>query len=68
MQYHLQRLPGYDKWAIEKETGPHIEAFQDQKEKLGWRIGTVERNNYEESRRARDSNCKSPDRGIFEDV
>lgn len=34
MQYHLQRLPGYDKWAIEKETGPHIEAFQDQKEKL----------------------------------
>lgn len=30
----LQRLPGYDKWIIEKENRPYIEAFQDNKEKL----------------------------------
>ncbi|XP_022892282.1 tRNA (guanine(9)-N1)-methyltransferase [Olea europaea var. sylvestris] len=34
MQNHLQRLPGYDKWVIEKEDRSYIEAFQDQKEKL----------------------------------
>lgn len=34
MQNHLQRLPGYDKWLIEKEDRSYIEAFQDQKEKL----------------------------------
>ncbi|KAL2473523.1 hypothetical protein Fot_49289 [Forsythia ovata] len=34
MQNHLQRLPGYDKWIIEKENRSYIEAFQDQKEKL----------------------------------
>ncbi|KAH0461284.1 hypothetical protein IEQ34_008859 [Dendrobium chrysotoxum] len=30
----LQRLPGYDKWIIEKENRPYIEVFQDHKEKL----------------------------------
>ncbi|PKU80971.1 tRNA (guanine(9)-N1)-methyltransferase [Dendrobium catenatum] len=30
----LQRLPGYDKWIIEKESRPYIEVFQDHKEKL----------------------------------
>ncbi|XP_055827472.1 tRNA (guanine(9)-N1)-methyltransferase [Solanum dulcamara] len=34
MQDQLQRLPGFDKWLIEKENGPYIEAFQDQKERL----------------------------------
>lgn len=34
MQNHLQRLPGYDKWLIEKVDRSYIEAFQDQKEKL----------------------------------
>ncbi|KAL5576360.1 hypothetical protein UlMin_018059 [Ulmus minor] len=30
----LQRLPGYEKWIIEKENGSYIEAFQEQKENL----------------------------------
>ncbi|XP_020596859.1 tRNA methyltransferase 10 homolog A-like, partial [Phalaenopsis equestris] len=30
----LQRLPGYDKWIIEKENRSYIEAFQDHKEML----------------------------------
>lgn len=34
MQDQLQRLPGFDKWLIEKENRPYIEAFQDQKERL----------------------------------
>ncbi|KAM3328157.1 tRNA (guanine(9)-N1)-methyltransferase [Capsicum galapagoense] len=34
MQDQLQRLPGFDKWIIEKENRPYIEAFQDQKERL----------------------------------
>ncbi|CAN4126997.1 unnamed protein product [Withania somnifera] len=34
MQDQLQRLPGFDKWIIEKENRPFIEAFQDQKERL----------------------------------
>ncbi|KAL3323347.1 hypothetical protein AABB24_037800 [Solanum stoloniferum] len=34
MQAQLQRLPGFDKWVIEKENRPYIEAFQDQKERL----------------------------------
>ncbi|XP_019224297.1 PREDICTED: tRNA (guanine(9)-N1)-methyltransferase [Nicotiana attenuata] len=34
MQDQLQRLPGFDKWIIEKENRPYIDAFQDQKERL----------------------------------
>ncbi|KAL0443056.1 UNVERIFIED_CONTAM: tRNA methyltransferase 10A [Sesamum latifolium] len=34
MQNQLLRIPGYDKWVIEKEDRSYIEAFQDQKEKL----------------------------------
>ncbi|XP_059624861.1 tRNA (guanine(9)-N1)-methyltransferase [Cornus florida] len=34
MESQLQRLPGFEKWVIEKETQPYIEAFQDQKENL----------------------------------
>lgn len=34
MQAQLQRLPGFDKWVIEKENRPYIEAFEDQKERL----------------------------------
>ncbi|CAN4114617.1 unnamed protein product [Withania somnifera] len=34
MQDQLQRLPGFDKWIIEKENQPYIEAFQAQKERL----------------------------------
>ncbi|PKA59813.1 tRNA (guanine9-N1)-methyltransferase [Apostasia shenzhenica] len=30
----LLRLPGYDKWIIEKEDGSYFEAFQNQKENL----------------------------------
>ncbi|KAG0449206.1 hypothetical protein HPP92_027483 [Vanilla planifolia] len=30
----LQRLPGFDKWIIEKDDRSYIETFQDQKEKL----------------------------------
>ncbi|CAL9047447.1 tRNA (guanine(9)-N1)-methyltransferase isoform X1 [Musa acuminata AAA Group] len=31
---HLQRLPGYYKWIIEKESRSYIEAFQEQKDNL----------------------------------
>ncbi|KAK6124751.1 hypothetical protein DH2020_017151 [Rehmannia glutinosa] len=34
MQNQLQRIPGYDKWVIEKEDRSYVEAFQDQKENL----------------------------------
>nr|GMD92348.1 tRNA (guanine(9)-N1)-methyltransferase [Ipomoea batatas] len=34
MQNLLEKTPGYDKWLIEKESRPYIEAFQDQKENL----------------------------------
>ncbi|KAL0363115.1 UNVERIFIED_CONTAM: tRNA methyltransferase 10A [Sesamum calycinum] len=34
MQNQLLRIPGYDKWVIEKEDRSYIDAFQDQKEKL----------------------------------
>ncbi|KAL7130466.1 hypothetical protein ABFS83_13G136300 [Erythranthe nasuta] len=34
MHSQLLRIPGYDKWVMEKEDGSYIEAFQDQKEKL----------------------------------
>nr|DAD23675.1 TPA_asm: hypothetical protein HUJ06_025138 [Nelumbo nucifera] len=34
METQLQRLPGFDKWVIEKETRSYIEALQDQKENL----------------------------------
>ncbi|KAL3850965.1 hypothetical protein ACJIZ3_012847 [Penstemon smallii] len=34
MQNQLLRVPGYDKWAIEKESQSYVEAFKDQKEKL----------------------------------
>lgn len=30
----LQRLPGYDKWVIEKENRPYIEALENQKQNL----------------------------------
>jgi tRNA (guanine9-N1)-methyltransferase len=34
MENQLQRLPGFDKWSIEKESQSYIEALQDQKENL----------------------------------
>ncbi|PIN01223.1 tRNA methyltransferase [Handroanthus impetiginosus] len=34
MQNELLRIPGYDKWIIEKEDRSYVEAFQDQKENL----------------------------------
>ncbi|TVU28313.1 hypothetical protein EJB05_19826, partial [Eragrostis curvula] len=34
MATHLQRIPGYDKWIIEKEAKPYLEAFDDRKENL----------------------------------
>ncbi|XP_019179452.1 PREDICTED: tRNA (guanine(9)-N1)-methyltransferase isoform X2 [Ipomoea nil] len=34
MQNLLEKTPGYDKWLIEKESRPYIEAFEDQKEDL----------------------------------
>ncbi|XP_011040157.1 PREDICTED: tRNA (guanine(9)-N1)-methyltransferase-like isoform X1 [Populus euphratica] len=34
MENQLQRLPGFDKWIIEKESQSYIEALQDQKENL----------------------------------
>ncbi|XP_057471436.1 uncharacterized protein LOC130760229 [Actinidia eriantha] len=34
MEIQLKRLPGFDKWIIEKEDRPYIEAFQDHKEHL----------------------------------
>eukprot|EP00262_Sarcandra_glabra_P020748 TRINITY_DN8413_c0_g3_i3.p1 TRINITY_DN8413_c0_g3~~TRINITY_DN8413_c0_g3_i3.p1 ORF type:complete len:267 (+),score=43.98 TRINITY_DN8413_c0_g3_i3:31-801(+) len=34
METQLQRLPGFDKWLIQKEKQSYIEALQDQKENL----------------------------------
>ncbi|KAF5728833.1 hypothetical protein HS088_TW21G00987 [Tripterygium wilfordii] len=34
MEQQLQRLPGFDKWLIEKESQSYIEALQDQKQNL----------------------------------
>ncbi|KAJ1280798.1 hypothetical protein BS78_04G260500 [Paspalum vaginatum] len=34
MATHLQRIPGYDKWTIEKAAKPYLEAFEDRKENL----------------------------------
>ncbi len=34
MESQLKRLPGFDKWMIEKENRPYIEALKDQKENL----------------------------------
>ncbi|XP_021747281.1 tRNA (guanine(9)-N1)-methyltransferase-like [Chenopodium quinoa] len=34
MGIHLNRIPGFDKWLIEKEKQSYIEALQDQKENL----------------------------------
>lgn len=34
METQLQRLPGYDKWIIEKDNRPYIDTFHDQKEHL----------------------------------
>ncbi|KAF6153517.1 hypothetical protein GIB67_027384, partial [Kingdonia uniflora] len=34
IQTQLQRLPGFDKWIIEKESDSYIEALQDEKENL----------------------------------
>ncbi|CAN6280134.1 unnamed protein product [Urochloa humidicola] len=34
MATHLQRIPGYDKWIIEKAAKPYLEAFEDRKENL----------------------------------
>lgn len=34
MEIQLQRLPGFDKWIIEKENRSYIEALEDQKENL----------------------------------
>ena len=34
MGSRLQRLPGFDKWIIEKENRPYIEALQDEKHNL----------------------------------
>ncbi|KAB5551476.1 hypothetical protein DKX38_008787 [Salix brachista] len=34
MENQLQRLPGFDKWIIEKESQSYIDALQDQKENM----------------------------------
>ncbi|PAN07982.1 hypothetical protein PAHAL_1G378000 [Panicum hallii] len=34
MATHLQRIPGYDKWTIEKAAKPYLEAFEDRKGNL----------------------------------
>lgn len=34
MQNHLTRIPGYDRWLIEKEDQSYVEAFREQKENL----------------------------------
>ncbi|KAL5207708.1 hypothetical protein ABZP36_032143 [Zizania latifolia] len=34
MATHLQRIPGYDKWIIEKAAKPYLEAFEDRKDNL----------------------------------
>jgi len=34
MEIQLQRIPGFDKWIIEKEDKSYIEALQNQKENL----------------------------------
>ncbi|KAG8072211.1 hypothetical protein GUJ93_ZPchr0006g44933 [Zizania palustris] len=34
MATHLQRIPGYDKWFIEKVAKPYLEAFEDRKDNL----------------------------------
>jgi len=34
MATHLQRIPGYDKWIIEKAAKPYLEAFEGHKENL----------------------------------
>lgn len=34
MQKQLVKVPGYEKWFIEKENRPYIEAFESQKEDL----------------------------------
>lgn len=34
MERQLQRLPGFDKWIIDKDSRPYIETFEDQKEHL----------------------------------
>ncbi|KAM7501077.1 hypothetical protein LguiA_025491 [Lonicera macranthoides] len=34
MGSQLQRLPGFDKWIIDKDARPYIDTFQDQKENL----------------------------------
>uniref|UniRef100_A0A0A9G621 tRNA (guanine(9)-N(1))-methyltransferase n=1 Tax=Arundo donax TaxID=35708 RepID=A0A0A9G621_ARUDO len=34
MATHLQRIPGHDKWIIEKEAKAYLEAFEDRKENL----------------------------------
>ncbi|XP_072980977.1 tRNA (guanine(9)-N1)-methyltransferase [Typha angustifolia] len=34
IETQIQRLPGFDKWIIEKESTSYMEAFQDQKENL----------------------------------
>ncbi|XP_078160438.1 tRNA (guanine(9)-N1)-methyltransferase-like [Carex rostrata] len=34
MEARLKKIPGFDKWLIEKETRPYIEALSDQKENL----------------------------------
>ncbi|KAL6992916.1 tRNA (guanine(9)-N(1))-methyltransferase [Sarracenia purpurea var. burkii] len=34
MEIQLKRLPGFDKWIIEEDNRPYIEAFQDRKEHL----------------------------------
>lgn len=34
LESQLQRLPGFDKWIIEKENRPYIEALEEQKENL----------------------------------
>ncbi|KAJ6848071.1 tRNA (guanine(9)-N1)-methyltransferase [Iris pallida] len=34
MENQLQRIPGFDKWIIEKESKSYIEALEDQKENL----------------------------------
>ncbi|XP_076902840.1 tRNA (guanine(9)-N1)-methyltransferase [Bidens hawaiensis] len=34
IQNQLQKMPGFDKWIIDKDTGPYINTFESQKENL----------------------------------
>lgn len=43
MENQLQRLPGFDKWIIEKESRSYIEALEDEKENLVYLTADAEK-------------------------